>query len=119
MGTAFEELQTLKALVLAGKGNEMVHIVRVDQDRQRKRTNTGPKQQKRFSVDCGSPEAFRELYTQYDRILAEVVNKTIALDLITWWLTLLTPERIKKKMEAGERLAPPKASLPPESFIKP
>jgi hypothetical protein len=119
MATIKEEFELLKAKILSGKENETIHVVWTDQDRKRKRANVGPKPQKRFSIDCGSPEAFRELYTQYDRIMSEVVNKTIALDLITWWLSLLTPDRIKKKMEQGERAGPPKANLPPSGFIKP
>jgi hypothetical protein len=119
MATIKEEFELLKAKILAGKENETIHVVWTDQDRKRKRANVGPKQQTRFSIETGSPEAFRELYGQYDRILTEVVNKTIALDLITWWLSLLTPERIKKKMEHGEQAGPPKANLPPDTFIRP
>jgi hypothetical protein len=101
MATAFEELQTLKALVLAGKGNEMVHIVRVDQDRQRKRENKGPKPQVRFVLDCTAPDLYKRLYREWDRILLQIINKPLAIEIVIWWLKLLTPERIVKKLAAG------------------
>ena len=104
MGTAFEELQTLKALVLAGKGNEMVHIVRVDQDRQRRRENRpkdGSKPQVRFVLDCTAPDLYKQLYREWDRILLQIINKPLAIEIVIWWLKLLTPERIEKKLKAG------------------
>lgn len=110
MGTVLEELNTLKLLIAAGKENEIVHLVRVDQDRKRKKTT---KVQTRFSVDCGTPEIFKDLFTEYDRILTQVTNKTMALSIIVDWLRALTPERIQKKLTAGEQATkPPKSNLP-------
>ena len=118
MATILEEFNALKLKIAAGKENEVVHIVYVDQERARKRTNKGPKPQTRFIVDCGTPEIFKDLFTEYDRILTQVTNKTMALSIIVDWLRALTPERIQKKLTAGEQVTkPPKSNLP--EWLKP
>lgn len=119
MATILEEFNELKLKIAAGRGNETVHIVWTDQERQRKRENKpkdGKKPQTKFYVDCGTPEIFRDLYTEYDRILSQIGNKTMALCIMVDWLRALTTERIQKKLSEGEHQqkegGPPKAELP-------
>lgn len=112
MGTVKEEFELLKAKILAGKENEVVHVVWTDQDRKRKKTT---KSQTRFTIDCGTPEIFRDLYTEYDRILTQIGNKTMCLSIIVDWLRALTEARIAKKLAEGQEEkpgGPPRAEIP-------
>lgn len=118
MGTVLEEINALKLKVLAGKENEMVHVVYVDQDRKRKRENKGPKPQTRFTLNCDSPEAFAELYGHWDRIMLQVRNKSIAITILIDWLRALTPERIEKKLKDGAAHAPEQATTPSDEWIE-
>jgi hypothetical protein len=118
MATIREEYELLKMKILAGKENETIHVVWTDQDRKRKRANVGPKQQTRFSIDCGSPDLFKDLYAEYDRLISTIENKTITIDMIVWWLRLLTPERIQKKLKAGTDAGPRPAVIPSEDWIE-
>lgn len=121
MATVKEEFELLKAKILAGKENETVHVVWVDQDRKRRIENKpreGGKRQQRFVLDCGSPEAYSEVYAEWDRLLTQVGNKTVAVSILIDWLRALTEKRIAKKLEDGSDIAadapagPPKAQLP-------
>lgn len=118
MGTVLEEINALKLKVLAGKENEMVHVVYVDQDRKRKRENKGPKPQTRFTLNCDSPEAFADLYGHWDRIMLQVKNKSVAVTILIDWLRALTPERIEKKLKDGAAHAPEQAVIPSEDWIE-
>jgi hypothetical protein len=121
MATIREEFNALKLKIAAGKENEIVHVVYVDQDRKRKLVNStkgDKKAQTRFSLETGSPEMFRDLFAEWDRILLQVKNKTMAIDIIIWWLRLLTKERIEKKIKAGADAGPQPAAIPAEDWIE-
>jgi hypothetical protein len=117
--TIKEGIAILAGMASKGRSQAIVHIVYVDQDRKRKRENKplpGKKPQVKFCVDCGTPEIFRDLFTEWDRILAQVGNKTVALSILIAWLKKLDTQRIAKKLEEGEpapaHSGPPKAELP-------
>jgi len=120
--TIKEGISILADMASKGRSQALVHIVYVDQDRKRKRENRptdGKKPQVRFSVDCGTPEIFADLYCEWDRILTQVGNKTVALSILIDWLRALTEKRIATKLEAGASTpknpaapGPPPAQLP-------
>jgi hypothetical protein len=122
--TLKEGIAILADMASHGRSQAIVHIVYVDQDRRRKRLNEpreGRKPQVRFMVDCGTPEIFKDLYCEWDRILTQVGNKTVALSILIDWLRALTEKRIAKKLEEGTGTpiaknpsapGPPPAQLP-------
>jgi hypothetical protein len=105
LATAKEEFERLKILINSGRGNEVVHVVRVDEERKRRLANkpkpTG-KQQTRFVLDCGSPEAFVDVYKEWDRILLEVRNRTMAVDFVIRGLRMVDKRQIDEWRNEGE-----------------
>jgi hypothetical protein len=95
MATAKEEFERLKILINSGRGNEVVHVVRVDEERKRRLENKakpGGRQQTKFVLECGDGDAFKELYAEWDRILLEVKNRTMAIDFFTRGVKAVTKE---------------------------
>lgn len=106
MATKAEELKRLQEEIAAHPENadEVIHVVqseRIRKERAAKVRPGGKPPQTRFTIDCDTHDAWWALWKEYDRVLETVGNKTIAISIVIWWLKLLTPERLAKKMAAG------------------
>jgi hypothetical protein len=104
MGTKREEFERLRVEIEHGKGDEKCHVVDVDAERRRRLENApaeGKKPQQRLVIDCGHPDVFKEVYREWDRIYTRVQNKTMAVDMLIWWLRQLNDRRIDMKLNAG------------------
>lgn len=103
MATILEEFNALKLKIAAGKGNEPIHIVYHSQEKKRK---LSPGKQTRFLFDCGTNETYRDIAKEYERILEQVKNVTIARHMVAEdfleSLKRLTPTEIAKKVFEGE-----------------
>ena len=103
MATILEEFNALKLKIAAGKGNEPIHIVYHSQEKKKRLT---PGKQTRWTLDCGTNELYREIYQEYERILEQVKNVTIARHIIGDEVLLalkgLTTTKIAKRMFEGE-----------------
>ena len=115
MATLKEEFELMKLKIAAGKGSEVVHIVWVDQER---RARKSPGHKTRFTFDLLSNELYRETWAEWDRILTQIVNVTMARQIVGEYLRdclrALTTDRIKALLAEGEVAAPkpPKAEIP-------
>lgn len=115
MATIKEEFETLKAKILAGKESETVHVVYVDQERKHRKA---PGPTTRFVFNLGSNELYREVFAEWDRILSQIKNVTMARHIvgeeILDALRKLTTERIAEMIGEDEQAGPPpeKARIP-------
>lgn len=75
----------------SGQGGLIVHIV---DHVVLQKEKLEPGKQTRFSIDCGTNEAYRELYAEWLRIFAEVKNKTMAIDFFTRGVRAVSKEVI-------------------------
>ena len=103
MATILEEFNALKLKIAAGKGNEPIHIVYHSQEKKRK---LSPGKQTRFLFDCGTNETYRDIAKEYERILGQVKNLSIARHMMAEELLValkaLSPTEITKRMFEGE-----------------
>jgi hypothetical protein len=129
MGTLLEDFNALKIKVAAAMAkndqatlNQKTHIVFVDQERQARKK---PGHKTRFTFDLQSNDLYRQVWLEWDRILVQIVNVTVARHIVGQEILRcfreLTPERIKELLEMGENdtttgpkpgPSPPKAEIP-------
>lgn len=119
MATLKEEFELMKARIASGHGSETVHVVWVDRE---KKARKSPGHKTRFTFDLQSNELYREIWTEWDRILTQVVNVSVARHIVGEYLRdclkALTAEEIKKRLDSGHQQAgdrpagPPKAEIP-------
>jgi hypothetical protein len=106
VGTLLEEFNAMKIKVAAAiaKGDNAtlhgkIHVV--DHTAERKRKTT-PGAQTRFGLDCGTNEVYRELFVEWERILGEVKNKTMAVDFVIRGLRMVDKRQIDEWRNEGE-----------------
>lgn len=61
--------------------DEAIHIVFVEREQKKRISN--PEGSTRFVLVCDTPEAYSALHAERDRIMKKVVNKSVAIDLMT------------------------------------
>lgn len=104
MASKKEEFERLRIEIEHGHGDEKCHVVDVEAERKRRLENApaeGRRPQQRLVIDCGSPDAFKAVYREWDRIYTKIQNKTMAIDVLVWWLAQLNERRIDMKLKAG------------------
>lgn len=87
--TVKEGFEALKARISKEEGGHIIHVVDHVAVQRRK---LEPGNQTRFGLDCGTNDAYRELYAEWIRILTEVKNKTMAIDFFTRGVRAVTKE---------------------------
>jgi|SRR6516164_832536 len=88
----------------AGHGREMVHLVMVEREQEKRIKN--PQASTRFVMVCDTPEAYSELHAEKDRIIKRVKNKSVAISLmIRAWregLSDVVLDKIMAELDAVE-----------------
>lgn len=102
LATIKEEFELLKAKILAGKGNHVIHVVDHEAERKRKREN--PNQSTRIIFNARTPDAWRKFQIQKDRFFTTAVDPHIAVDLITRALEQVPDETLRAWMAEGEEV---------------
>ena len=99
--SAIEFLQFLRK---HGRGKELVHVVMVEEEQQKRVKN--PAASTRFVLVCDTPEAYSELHAEKDRIIKRVKNKSVAISLmIRAWregLSDVVLDKIMAELDAVE-----------------
>ena len=120
MASLLEEFNRMKELVekAQAKGDQAaltqkVHAVFVDQERKRR---AAPSKQTRMFIDFQDNGAYRAAFKEWDRIVLQVVNVTIARHIVAKAvldaLRGLTPERIDFILKEGEEEEAKEDGLP-------
>jgi hypothetical protein len=106
MGTLLEEFNAMKIKVAKAMAkndqaalNAKIHVVDHSVEKIRKTT---PGKQTRFGLDCGTNEVYRELFIEWERILEEVKNKTMAIDFVIRALRLADKAQLDAWRNEGE-----------------
>jgi predicted aminopeptidase len=89
--------------IAKGKGQHNIHVVYLKKVKEAK---LAPGTQTKFTVDCGTNDLFRQVAGEWERILAQVKNLTIARHLVAEELLAslkrLTTTEVAKKIFEGE-----------------
>ena len=101
--TAIEAYRMMNDWIDKGKGGHSIHVVDLKSVKEKK---LAPGTQTKFTVDCGTNDLFREITAEWERILAQVKNLTVARHLVAEEylkaLKELTTTEIAKKIFEGE-----------------
>ena len=118
MATLKEEFELMKVRIASGHGTETVHVVWVDRE---KRARKSPGHKTRFTFDLLSNELYREIWTEWDRILTQVVNVTVARHIVGEWIRdamrALTADKLKELVDGGHQQAGDRPAGPPRAEI--
>ena len=101
--TAIELYQHFNELIEKGHGGRVVHVHDIKKAREKK---LAPGTQTKFTVDCGTNDLYRQVASEWERILAQVKNLSIARHIMAEELLEslkgLTTTKIAKRMFEGE-----------------
>jgi hypothetical protein len=99
-------IEYLKDLDRKGRGNEVVHVVLVEEEAKKRKENVGPNPRTRFQIETDDPELYSRFVGEKDRIIKRVRNKAIALDFMyRAWRDALSDAELDR-MLAEEEGAP-------------
>ena len=101
--TAIEAYRHLNDRIERGDG---VHVIHVHDVKKTKEKKLAPGTQTKFTVDCGTNELYRQVAGEWERILGQVKNLSIARHMMAEELLValkaLSPTEITKRMFEGE-----------------
>ena len=101
--TAIEAYRHLNDRIDKGDGGHVIHVHDIKKAREKK---LAPGTQTKFTVDCGTNELYRQVAGEWERILAQVKNLSIARHMVAEDLLEslkgLTTTKIAKRMFEGE-----------------
>ena len=101
--SAIEAYRLLNDWIDKGKSGHTIHIVDLKKVKEKK---LAPGTQTKFTVDCGTNELYRQVAGEWERILAQVKNLSIARHMVAEdlfeSLKGLTTTKIAKRMFEGE-----------------
>ena len=101
--TAIEAYRLLNGWIEQGKSGHSIHMVDLRKVKEKK---LAPGTQTKFTVDCGTNELFRQVNGEWERILGQVKNLTIARHMVAERvlkaMQTLTTTKIAEKMFEGE-----------------
>ena len=101
--TAIEAYRHLNDRIERGDG---VHVIHVHDVKKAKEKKLAPGTQTKFTVDCGTNELYRQVAGEWERILGQVKNLSIARHMMAEELLValkaLSPTEITKRMFEGE-----------------
>jgi hypothetical protein len=101
--TVTEGYRLLNDWIEQGKSNQSIHVVDLVKVKEAK---LAPGTQTKFTVDCGTNDLFRQVAGEWERILAQVKNLTVARHIVAeeFLATLkkLTTTEIASRIFEGE-----------------
>ena len=103
MATVREEIVRLQELARSGKGDEKIHIVRVEQiQAERAKNEKSDRPKTKFIWETHSAHLYTLLHIEKERIVRRVGNLSIAFDLMLRAWQELDDEKIKAWLSEGE-----------------
>ena len=101
--SAIEAYQMMNAWIDKGWSGHVIHVVDLKKVKEKK---LAPGTQTKFTVDCGTNDLYRQVATEWERILGQVKNLSIARHMMAEELLValkaLSPTEITKRMFEGE-----------------
>jgi hypothetical protein len=102
--SGIEAYRLMNSWIDKGRGGETIHLV---DHRKEKASKLAPGTRTRFSLECGSNELYRQIAGEWERILAQVKNVTVARHIVAETVLdalrmNLTATKIVKRMSEGE-----------------
>ena len=101
--TAIEAYRMMNDWIDKGKAGHTLHVVDLKKVKEKK---LAPGTQTKFTVDCGTNELYRQVAGEWERILGQIKNLSIARHMVAEdlreSLKRLTPTEIVKRMSEGE-----------------
>ena len=100
MSTIKDEFELLKAKIIAGKGQETIHVVYHEQEKKRKREN--PTKSTRMIIDCRSPELWSAMQMEKERYITIAVDPALGIELMVRALRQFNDAILRAWLEQGE-----------------